>query len=114
MSGPPRLRIRPASAAFTDAVLADLTGIRTMPAGRALFAQLRAAGVSLTIEPPDPPTQPPNAWTRWADAPSRLGKEIVIAYDPADWPSATESNPSSSLEVLLGRLQDAAAMAQSA
>jgi len=108
MNGTPRLRIRPDGVKFTDAVLADLIGIRSTAAGRALFGRLRAAEVSLTIEKPDAPTEPPNAWTRWADAPSRLGKEIVIAYDPADWPLAADPAGLTSTDVLLGRLSDAA------
>lgn len=108
-----RLRIKPANPVFTDSVLADLRRISETATGRALFRRVRDAGRTVTIEKPDPPTDPPNAWT----LPRSLGNpstEIVIAYDPADWPSPARLGSLPSDVVLFGRLEDAVAMATGA
>ncbi len=108
--GMSRLRVKPAGPAFTHAVFADLTAIRETASGRAVFRRLRDAGVIVTIERPDPPTEPPNAWTRPREI-GVTGSEIVIVYDPANWPSACQPNSGSSDIILFGRLDDAAAIA---
>jgi len=104
-----KLRIMPDSPAYTDAVLAALAKIKGTPAGRAVFRRLRDAGRVVTIEPPDQSTDPPNAWTKWRDPPGRVADELVIAFNPADWPAKTGKLPNDA--ILFGRLADAAEMA---
>jgi hypothetical protein len=106
----PRLRLNPADPTFANAVLVDIGRIRATTAGRALFRRLLELGASVTIDKPLPPTSPPNAWTRLANA-DRQGGDAMIAYDPADWP-ANRPNPTlPSDAILFGRLLDAIAMA---
>jgi hypothetical protein len=107
-----RLRVKPANPRFTDAVLADLIAIRRTATGRALFRRLRSACRLVTIEKPDPPIDPPNAWTRWRGPAGRGAMEMVIVYDPADWPHGSRLGALPSDAVLFGRLLDAAAMAE--
>jgi hypothetical protein len=125
----PRLRLNPADPRFADAVLADIHRIGKSPAGQALFRRLLDVGTSVTIDKPQPPTSPPNAWTRLADpdrqggeaperqrgdAPDRQGGDAVIAYDPADWPEPAALGVLPSDAVLFGCLLDALAMATGA
>ena len=109
--GEARLRIDLATPVFTDSVLSDLDGIRRTAAGRALFRRLRDLGRTVTIEKPDPPTDPPNAWTLPRDHGSGRSAEIVIVYDPANWPNPAWPGCPPSDVVLFGRLLDAAALA---
>src|SRR5258708_27890651 len=81
----PRLRLNPADPRFADAVLADIHRISKSPAGQALFRRLLDVGTSVTTDKPQPPTNPPNAWTRLVD-PDRPPRHAVITYDPAHWP----------------------------
>lgn len=106
----PQLRLNPADPMFADAVLADINRIRASPAGRALFRRLLDVGSSVTIDKPQPPTNPPNAWTQLSN-PDRQGGDAVIAYDPADWPEPAALGVLPSDVVLFGRLLDAIAMA---
>ena len=101
----PRLRFNPVDPTFANAVLADIGRIRATPAGRALFRRLLELGASVTIDKPQPPTDPPNAWTRLATADAQ--RNTVIAYDPANWRSP--ALPSD--VILFGRLCDAIALA---
>lgn len=106
-----RLRVMPANPRFIDAVLADLLAIRQTATGRAVFRRLRNAGRVVTIEQPNPPTDPPNAWT-WLRSPHSRGKaEIVIVYDPADWPNHASRCLLTSDAILFGRLLDAVGVA---
>jgi hypothetical protein len=108
----PQLRVNPADARFADAVLADIRRIRATTTGRALFRRLLEAGCSVTIDKPLPPTNPPNAWTRLATQDRR--DDVMIAYDPADWPEPAALGAPPSDVVLFGRLLDAVAMATAA
>ena len=67
----------------------------------------------MTIDKPQPPTNPPNAWTRLAD-PDRQRGDTVIAYDPADWPEPASLGVLPSDAVLFGCLLDALAMSSGA
>jgi hypothetical protein len=109
----PGLRLNPADPKFADAVLADINRISASPAGQALFRRLLEVGCSVTIDKPQPPTNPPNAWTRLAN-PDRRNGDTVIAYDPADWPERAGLGALPSDVVLFGRLLDAIAMATGA
>jgi len=102
-----RLRVKPANPAFTDAVLADVLRISKTSAGRALFRRVRDAGRVVTVERPEPPTEPPNAWTLPRDPDDRSATEMVIVYDPADWPVPAPLGSLPSDVVLFGRLEDA-------
>jgi hypothetical protein len=108
----PQLRVNPADPRFADAVLADIRRIRATTAGRALFRRLLEAGCSVTIDKPLPPTNPPNAWTRLATQDRR--DDVLVAYDPADWPEPAALGAPPSDVVLFGRLLDAAGMATDA
>ena len=108
----PQLRVNPADPRFADAVLADISRIRATAAGRALFRRLLEAGCSVTIDKPLPPTNPPNAWTRLATGDRR--DDVLVAYDPADWPEPAALGVPPSDVVLFGRLLDAAVMATGA
>jgi hypothetical protein len=99
----PRLHVALGDPSFTDSVLSDVDRIRRTAAGRMLFRSLSEAGRSVCIEPPEPPTDPPNAWTLPRD-----GTEFVVMYDPADWPGPLGHLPSD--VVLFGRLADVIAM----
>lgn len=108
----PQLRVNPADPMFADAVLADIRRIRATTAGRALFRRLLEAGCRVTIDKPLPPTNPPNAWTRLATQDRR--DDVLIAYDPADWPEPGALDAPPGDVVLFGRLLDAAEMASGA
>lgn len=103
----PQLRLNPADPRFADAVMADIGRLRATAAGRALFRRLLEAGSSVTIDKPQPPTRPPNAWTQLMNPEQRRG-DTAILYDPADWPPSADQ-PSD--VVLFGRLLDAVALA---
>lgn len=105
-----RLRIAQANHQYTDAVLADIDRIRRTAAGANLFRALCDAGRGVTVERPDPPTEPPNAWTRLSR--DSGDTDIVIAYDPIDWPSPHRFGALPSDAVLFGRLQDALTMTE--
>ena len=105
-AGTSRLRIKPAGHHFTDRVLADLMKIQRLPAGRATFRRLRDAGAVITIEKPHPAASPPNAWTKPAGS-----KNIVIAYDPAEWPCAALPDSPASDIILLRLLEEGAKQA---
>jgi hypothetical protein len=107
-AGRPRLRIDLGHPMFTDKVLADVERIRQTAAGRALFRRLSHTGRGVSIERPKSATIPPNAWTLRPVA----GREtdIVIVYDPLDWPGPEPYGSLPSDVVLFGRLEDAAAM----
>jgi hypothetical protein len=109
----PQLRLNPADPRFADAVLADIHRIGKSPAGQALFRRLIDAGTNVTIDKPQPPTIPPNAWTRLVDAARQQG-DTVIAYDPADWPEPAALGVFPSDAVLFGCLLDALALATGA
>jgi hypothetical protein len=104
-----RLRVDLADAAFADAVVRDLNGIRRTAAGRALFRDLGAAGCSVHVVRPDPPTDPPNAWTRMPD-PDGTDATILVVYDPADWPGPSALGGLPSDVILFGRLVHALAI----
>jgi hypothetical protein len=108
----PQLRVNPADPRFADAVLADIRRIRATSSGRALFRRLLESGCTVTIDKPQPPTNPPNAWTRLATPDRR--DDVVIAYDPADWPEPGALGAPPGDVVLFGRLLDAAEMASGA
>ena len=101
------LRLGLQDAAYADAVLADLNRIRGTKSGRQLFRALDAAGCSVSVVKPDPPTDPPNAWTLQPDP----GAPIVVVYDPADWPGPDELGGLPSDIILFGRLQHALTIA---
>ncbi len=102
-----RLRIKPVSPAFADAVLSDLFRMRETSTGRALFNRVRLAGRIVTIEKPDPPTDPPNAWSYPRQSDDTGAPEIVIVYDPDDWPNPAIPHPLPGDAVLFALLEDA-------
>jgi len=102
-AGPPRLRIALASPVFTDMVLADVDRVRRTEAGRAGFRRLRDLGCTARIERRGAGIDPPNAWTKV----SETDHEIVIAYDPADWPCAAWPGSPPSDVVLFTRIVEA-------
>jgi hypothetical protein len=104
-----RLRIKPVSPAFADAVLSDLLRMRETSTGRALFNRVRTAGRLVTIEKPNPPTDPPNAWSCLRHSEDTGAAEIVIVYDPGDWPNPAMPHPLPSDAVLFAVLEDALA-----
>ena len=91
-------------AAFAGAVVADLNRIRRTAAGRALFRSLGTTGCTINVVKPEPPTDPPNAWTL---RPASDTDPIVVVYDPADWPGPGELGGLPSDMILFGRLQHA-------
>lgn len=104
-----RLRIKPVSPAFADAVLSDLLRMREASIGRALFNRVRVAGRLVTIEKPAPPTDPPNAWSHLRHSEETGAAEIVIVYDPGDWPNPAMPQSLPSDAVLFAVLEDALA-----
>jgi hypothetical protein len=97
--------------AFAGAVVADLNFIRRTAAGRALFRSLAATGCTVNVMKPNPPTDPPNAWTLRPDADRDSDMPIVVVYDPADWPGPSELGGLPSDMILFGRLQHALTIA---
>jgi len=104
---PAWLRVAMPHPGYADGVVANLTRIAGTPCGRAMLEQVRASGHGVVIEKPAP-TNPPNAHVRSQDpraatAPGRStgesdadgrpvtgtggGADIVVAYDPNNWPS---------------------------
>jgi hypothetical protein len=106
------LQIDTPEAGYAGSVVTLLARISRTPSGRAILERLRASGASVKIERPNPPTDPPNAWTR--PLPSDSGHAILIAYDPADWPSPSPVGAPPEDVVLFGRLEDALALATDA
>ena len=109
-TGNAKLRADSTNPVFTDGLLSDVTRIRRTEAGRDLFRRLQAAGRTVTVEKPSPPTAPPNAWTRLREPGSRFGNDIVIAYDPGDWPCGAWPDCPDGDVVLFGRLLDGIAL----
>jgi hypothetical protein len=109
-----RLRVDLADAAFADAVVRDLNAIRRAAAGRALFRGLGAATCNVHVVRPDPPTDPPNAWTRLPDPDGGTDAPILVVYDPADWPGPSALGGLPSDVILFGRLEHALTIATGA
>jgi hypothetical protein len=86
---------------FVDAVLTDLMRITATSAGRVLLRKVYDDGYTILIEKPDPPTDPPNAWVETNKTEGTT--ELVITYDPADWPCPVHPGSPAS-DVLLGLL----------
>lgn len=107
----PRLKVALANPIFTDMVLSDVDRIRRTVAGRAAFRRLRDLGQSVVIEKRPAGLDPPNAWTTLGNR--REGKltDVVIAYDPADWPCAAWPGSGPSDVVLFGCLVEAGMLA---
>jgi hypothetical protein len=105
-----RLRVDLVDAAFADAVVRDLNDIRRTAAGRALFRDLGAARCNVHVVKPDPPTDPPNAWTRMPDPDGGTDAAIMVVYDPADWPGPSALGGLPSDVILFGRLVHALAI----
>jgi len=108
------LQIDSSVAGYASSVVTVVARISRTRSGQAILDRLRASGGSFKIEPPDPPTDPPNAWTRRRDAIDGSGMEIVIVYDPADWPSPAQLDSRPSDVVLFGLFEDAITMATGA
>lgn len=74
---------------YADEIVIALTRMVHTPSGRALFAGIATSGRTLSIRPPAH-TDPPNAIIQPLDlaAASHTGSDVVIAFDPADWPNA--------------------------
>ena len=107
----PRLKVALANPVFTDMVLSDVDRVRRTAVGRAAFRHLRDLGQSVVIEKPPAGLDPPNAWTALGNR--REGKltDLVIAYDPADWPCAAWPGSEPSDVVLFGCLVEAGLLA---
>jgi hypothetical protein len=108
------LRIDSPAAGYASSVVTVVARISRTRSGRAILEHLRASGGSFKIERPDPPTDPRNAWIRRREAIDGGGTEIVIAYDPADWPNPAQLDQRPSDEVLFGLFEDALMMATGA
>jgi hypothetical protein len=108
------LQIDTPEAGYAGSVVTLVARIARTPSGRAILEGIRASGCNVKIERPDPPTDPPNAWVRPRDPHGRTGMEIVIAYDPADWPSPVQLGSLPSDLVLFGLFEDALMMATGA
>jgi hypothetical protein len=92
--------VDPEDPQFLDAVFADLIRISRSPTGHALLDRLRAAGRTITICKPVPAPDPPNAWVE----PAGSGGELLVVYNPADWPCPAYLDATESDVVLFGRL----------
>lgn len=86
---------------FVDAVLTDLMRITATSAARELLRKVYYDGYAIMIEKPDPPTDPPNAWVETNRIEGTT--ELVITYDPADWPCPAHPDSPAS-DVLLSQL----------
>jgi hypothetical protein len=89
----------PGYAGSVASLVAAIAGTR---AGRSLLESIRGTAVPLRIERPSPRTDPPNAWARLRNT-GDVGAGIVLAYDPADWPSPTQHDAPAK-DVVLFRL----------
>ena len=79
-----RIRVDRGDHGHAGAVLADLTRLARVPAGRALLRRLATMADTITISKP-PPLDPPNAWIV---AETLAGPRAMrVYYDPRDWPS---------------------------
>jgi hypothetical protein len=113
------LQIDTPEAGYASGVVTLVARISRTPSGRAVLGGIRASGRVVRIEKPDPPTDPPNAWTQLRDAGTPAGVDVVIAFDPADWPNPAQHGPGLQAPqpadiVLFGRLEDALAMVSDA
>jgi len=122
-----RIMIAPDDIRFVTDVVDDLGRLVHTPAGEEVLQQGDALGRPVRIVKPDPPTEPPNAWTvpddlaaaaaagvslgRAGDGSARSGTgtgcDSTIVYDPADWPLPGDPRSPSSVEVLLSMLRQA-------
>ena len=121
-----RIAIASSDMRFVADVVNDLTLIVHAPVGEQVLRQIDTLGRPIRIVRPEPPTEPPNAWTVPDDlaAATEAGLQLgqpgdartgtgtgsgsTIAYDPADWPSRGHAGSPSSVDVLLMMLRQAA------
>ena len=123
-----RIAPAPSGPVFADHVVADYARICRSPHGQALIRSLHAAGKTVTIQKPDAPTDPPNAWTRPDDPQAATaagkptgetdaqgnpvlgtgnGSNTTVNYIPSDWPSPTDRDSPPSDVMLYAQLRQA-------
>lgn len=108
------LQIDSPAPGYASSVVTVVGRISRTRSGRTILQRLRDSGGSFKIERPEPATEPPNAWTQRRDSSDDGGTEVVIAYDPADWPSPAQPDGQPSDVVLFRLFEDALTMATGA
>jgi len=91
----PGVVINSTDPAYVDAVASDLAKINDTPSGKAMLDNLdkqnKDKGLVTTIEPLDPPQNPPNAFAQSADgtkASDGTGTGTTVTYNPSEWPDS--------------------------
>ncbi len=103
------LKIDAPYAGYAGEVATLVSRIARTEAGRSVLAGIRASGGSVRIQPPERPTNPPNAWARPTEAEAEAARQVVVFYDPGDWPAASAATPPAE-EVLFGLLEESVLM----
>ena len=104
------LKIDTPFAGYAGEVATLVSRIARTQAGRAVLEGMRASGGSVRIQPPERPTNPPNAWARPTEAEGEGAREVVVFYDPGDWRGETSTATPPAEEVLFGLLEDSVMM----
>jgi hypothetical protein len=105
------LKIARPEAGYAGSVVTLVARVSRTPSGRAVLESIRDSGSVVGIEKPEVPTDPPNAWTERRAATTMAGVDVVICFDPADWPSPIEPEPRPADVVMFELLEAAARMA---
>jgi hypothetical protein len=104
------LQIATPEAGYAGSVVTLVARISRTASGRRVLEAIRDSGRTVRIDKPDPPTDPPNAWTRRRDSALGEAADVVIEFDPADWPQPGRPDPTAPDVVLFDLLEAAARM----
>jgi len=105
------LRIATPEAGYAGGVVTLVARISRTASGRRVLEAIRDSGRTVRIDKPELPTDPPNAWTRRGDSALDEAADVVIEFDPADWPQPGRPDPTAPDVVLFDLLEAAARMA---
>ncbi len=101
-----RITIASDDIVFVNDVVADVGRLAYSVEGEAVLCEGDRLAVTIRIEPPDPPTVPPNGWMIPSGKGAQRGGSTIV-YDPADWPRRGDPRSPSSVEILLLLLRQA-------
>ena len=99
---------------FTDRVIGDITDILRTAIGRALLRRIFVTNRAVHVIPVAH-LDPPNAWVRPfapASEAAGAGRNSLLAYEPADWPSPAHPGSPPSDAVLFSLLREACRIAE--
>ena len=104
------LKIAAPFAGYAGEVATLVSRIARTQAGRAVQEGIRAGGGSVRIQPPERPTNPPNAWALPTAAEGEGARQVVVFYYPGDWRGGASVTTPPGEEVLFRLLEDSVMM----